>query len=573
MSGAFSAGGLITGLDSNSIIEQLMQIERQPITRLNTRIEALGTQKTAVKDLRSQLLTLRNLFQDFRFGSVFTQYNAASSEADAMTVSVSGANPVIGSYQVEVIGLASATVATSSGTLGAPIDPDATLDSSGIAAEISAGTFSVNGVTFNVDPETQSLNDILSTITADPNAGVNATYDSVTDKVTFSNKTAGDTSIIIFGGGDDTSSFLQTLGVTEATQSNGPTGETQVTSTYNLGAVDISKPLNEVRFAGGAITGTYFKVNGVTITYDPATEGISDVLARLNSSDANVTASYDSATDTIRVVSNKLGSRTIKFTEGDGNFLTLTNLTAAAQVAGNDAQFKINGGAVQTRSTNEVSDAIGGLTLNFLSVGTSTVTVSSNDDAIVEKVQELLTTFNESVDKIRGLVGIEGDLAGDGTIRAIENTLRSTVFNLVEGLGNCKSLPEIGITTGDSFDAEASAHLQLDEDTFREALRDDRVNVEALFSNANNTGIADQLFNYLDEATKATGFLNARVKSNGSIDTQISQLNDQIARLEDRVSQKETLLRKQFSQLEQMAAVYQQQGIALNSLSSQYLSI
>jgi len=81
------------------------------------------------------------------------------------------------------------------------------------------------------------------------------------------------------------------------------------------------------------------------------------------------------------------------------------------------------------------------------------------------------------------------------------------------------------------------------------------------------------LFNYLDEATKATGFLNARVKSNGSIDTQISQLNDQIARLEDRVSQKETLLRKQFSQLEQMAAVYQQQGIALNSLSSQYLSI
>lgn len=64
MSGAFNAGGLITGLDTNTIIRQLMPNERQPITRLQQRITTLQTQQSAVRDLRTQLLALRNAWQD-----------------------------------------------------------------------------------------------------------------------------------------------------------------------------------------------------------------------------------------------------------------------------------------------------------------------------------------------------------------------------------------------------------------------------------------------------------------------------------------------------------------------------
>ncbi len=570
MASGWSAGGLISGLDTNNIIYQLMQLERQPIIRYERKIDTLENQKEAIRDLRTQLLTLRNRLQDFRFGTIFDQYEAASSEETALTVEVSGPNPVVGSYEVEALQLASATVATSSGVLGHAIDPGANLNASGIAAEITGGTFSINGVTFTIDPETQSLNTILTEIT-NSEAGVTATYDEPTDKVTFANKTPGDTSIIIFGGGDDTSDFLGALNVTQATQTNGPGGETQVTSTRNLGAVDVSKPLNEVNFAGGSITGSNFKINGVTIEFDAATESILDVLAAINGSDAQVTASYDTATDTIRVVSNTLGSRTISFEPGDSNFLDLTNLTTAVQAAGKDAQFTLNGGAVQTRNTNEIADAIGGITLNLLSKGTSTVTVSGDDDAIVESVQEFITAFNDSVDKIRELVGSEGALSGDSSLRVIENTLRSGIFNRVDGLGEYKSLPEIGITTGEDFDSTATAHLELDEDAFREALRDGRINVKNLFSNNDRTGIADQLFEYVDEATRMTGFLNARAKANGSIDTQIRNLNDQIDRLEERVVRKEELLRRQFLRLEQLTAGFQQQGSSLATLASGFM--
>ncbi len=49
MAGSFNIGGLVSGLDTNSIINQLMQIERQPITRLQQRVTQLQNQRTAIQ--------------------------------------------------------------------------------------------------------------------------------------------------------------------------------------------------------------------------------------------------------------------------------------------------------------------------------------------------------------------------------------------------------------------------------------------------------------------------------------------------------------------------------------------
>ncbi|HOZ49430.1 MAG TPA: flagellar filament capping protein FliD [Candidatus Hydrogenedentes bacterium] len=569
MTTSFTTSGLITGLDTNSIITQLMLIERKPITRAEDRISVLKKQKEALGELRTQLFTLRNKFQDFRLNTIFDQYRAASSNEKALTVEISGSDPVIGSYAIDVLQLASATEASSSSVLGSPVNPNAAFNSSGIGQDVEGGIFSINGVQFSFDPDTQSLNNILGAINSSA-AGVTATYDAVTDKVTFANTNDDDTSVIIFGGDDDTSDFLSAINITNATQSTGAGNKTYATSTRNLGAVNPADDLASVPFANGAVTSGTFRINGITITIDAATDSISDVLTRINDSDAQVTASYDTSGDTIKIVSNTLGSRTIRFESGTSNFLDVTNLTAATQVAGNDARFTVNGGAAQTRNTNEVSDAIGGVTLNLLSVGASTVTVSGNDDAVVEKLNEFLTAFNDSVDKIRELTGSDGALAGDSSLQAIENYLRSGVFAQVTGYGDYKSLPEIGITTGDSFDSSAVAHLQLDEEAFREALRDDRLNIRNLFANTANTGIADTLYSYVDEISRTTGFLNARAKSNGSIDVQIRDLNDQIDRIEERVTKKETRLRTQFANLEKISATYQQQSSALSALASTY---
>jgi flagellar hook-associated protein 2 len=160
-------------------------------------------------------------------------------------------------------------------------------------------------------------------------------------------------------------------------------------------------------------------------------------------------------------------------------------------------------------------------------------------------------------------------LQGDFSIQEIEFYLRDTIFTQVQGItGTYSSLPDIGITTGNSFDSKATAHLELNTDTFQAALRSNRANVQAIFNNSGKTGVADQLFDYLDGITRTTGFLNDRSKSNGSIDQRIQDLNDQIARMEERVTMKEDRLRKQFAQLEQLSASFQSQNTVIQSLGS-----
>ncbi|MBI4558056.1 MAG: flagellar filament capping protein FliD [Candidatus Hydrogenedentes bacterium] len=570
MGGVFNVGGLITGLDTNNIIAQLMLLERQPITRLQARITALEAQRQAVLDLRTTLTTLRSRSQDFQFNGIFSQFLATSSSETVLTSEVTGTSPVAGSYTINVTQLASATVATSSAVLGDAINKNVSLDTSGITTPITAGQFTINGVAFTVDPASDSLQDIINDINSSA-AGVTASYSASTDKVTIRNSTPNDTSLINFGGTGDTSNFLAVIAVADATQTT-VSGETEVVSTRHLGAVDPSDVLNTVDFDAGTVTSGTFQINGITITIDVTVDSISDVLARINDSDAKVTATYDSSNDTIRVVSDVLGSRTIDFTSGTSNFLSRTNLTTATQTAGNDAQFTVNGGATQTRNTNDVTDAISGVTLSFLSTGTSSVTVSTDDDSIVEDVQEFVTAFNEAVRSLVELTAREGRLAGDASIRMIENYLRDNIFSQISGVsGDFKSLVDIGITTGDTFDSTAIAQLQLDEDAFRDALADDRLNVESLFTNTGGTGIADLFDDYLDDVASTTGFLNERSRTNGTIDEQIDAYNQRIEQLEDRLETHERRLRAQFTRLEQLSAGFQSQNTALASLAQVFL--
>ncbi|MFP4501497.1 MAG: flagellar filament capping protein FliD [Candidatus Hydrogenedentota bacterium] len=568
MSGGFSAGGLISGLDSNTLIQQLMQIERQPILRYQDRIEQLETQQTATRGLRTTLSNLRNTMQDFRLNDAFDQFSAASSEESVLTAEISGSNPVTGSFSLDVTRLASATTAASSAVIGGPIDNTATLDNSGIAADITTGTFSINGVAFNVDPTTDSLDDVMAQINAS-SAGVTATYDGTADTVTIANSTAGDTSIINFGATGDDSNFLDVLRVTQATQETNGDGSTEVTSTRNLGSVDATTTLDQANFANGAVTAGAFSINGINISVDPTQDSLQDITARISNSDAGVSASYDGTSDTIRLTSATPGSRTINFgAAGDtSNFLAIANLDTAVQDAGNDAEFSVNGGAAQTRNSNSIDDVIDGVTINLQSTGTSAVTVAVDSDTIVEDVRGFIEDFNTSISELRELTGEEGTLSGDLTLRQIDNFLLGNVFNNVEGVsGDLNTLLAIGISTGNDFSASSTPTLEMDEDAFRTALNDDRQTVSRLFSNEDGSGIADKFFKYLDDVAGFSGFLNARAKSNGTIDRQIRAVEDQIESLEQRLVHKEDRLRKSFLRLEELSAGFQNQASALGQL-------
>lgn len=570
MAGGISASGLITGIDSNALISQLMQLERQPITRLQNRITELNTQRTALTNVTNTLRTLRSRAQDFRLLDPFNKYTSSSGDEDVLTTSVSGSSPLVGTYSVQVIQLATATNAVGGGRVSQDIDPNATLENSGISTGITAGTFSINGVEFTVDPTTDSLNDVLNAINASA-AGVTATYDASQDRLVIANTDPGNTAVITLGRASDTSNLLTALGVRGATQYTNTNGSTEVRSSTVLGAVSTLDPLDQTNLRNGPLTAGTFSINGVSISVDPTSDALSDVLSRINSSDAGVIASYDPTSDVIRLQSKLLGSRNISIgAAGDtSNFLSVFALDTATQTVGEDAQISIDGGPTLTRNSNTITDAISGVTLNLKETGTARVTVSPDEDAAVNAVKAFIDQYNAAVSELRNQTATNGTLQGDSGLRSILSTLQNTLFSTVPGNNPAyTNLVDIGFNTGTTFNSREPQPVQLDEEKFRKALRDAPSAVKALFTNDDKTGIGDLMEDYLDGATSTTGFLSERTRTNGAIDRQIASINDRIRAMEERLTQRETRLRQTFTRLEQISANLRSQNAALSRIGS-----
>jgi flagellar hook-associated protein 2 len=102
----FSAGGLASGLDTNSIIDQLVKLESAPLNQLRARQTGVQTQISALADIVSKLSSLGTAASDLGTNGVVG--TTAASANDAFTA-VPGTDAVAGRYSVEVVQLARAS--------------------------------------------------------------------------------------------------------------------------------------------------------------------------------------------------------------------------------------------------------------------------------------------------------------------------------------------------------------------------------------------------------------------------------------------------------------------------------
>lgn len=100
--GSISAGvGLISGIDTASLIEQLLALEARGRTTLQRRVTNLQAQQTALLDVNARLLNFKSASTSFRTNKVFQSATAASSNESVLTATASaGAQP--GTYQFVV---------------------------------------------------------------------------------------------------------------------------------------------------------------------------------------------------------------------------------------------------------------------------------------------------------------------------------------------------------------------------------------------------------------------------------------------------------------------------------------
>lgn len=114
-------GGLSSGLDTQSMITKLMQIERLPVDRLEQKRNTLDYQKSMLQEVNLRLFDLQSRATDLTFSRTFkSKAVSASNERAVSAVASTEAN--VGVHTVRVKQLATNSVASSAFRLAAPLE-------------------------------------------------------------------------------------------------------------------------------------------------------------------------------------------------------------------------------------------------------------------------------------------------------------------------------------------------------------------------------------------------------------------------------------------------------------------
>lgn len=499
-------------------------------------------------------------------------------------------------------------------TVNSTFDGGVVLANETFATPITSGIFTIDGVQINIDPKVDTLQGVLSRITAMTN--LNATYDSETDKISFTRKD-GSTAPIGVGSSNDTSNFLSVAGMIAGVQD----GDT-LTASKTLSGVRTASPLDKAGFATSITTGT-FSINGVTFSINNTqSQTMDSVIDAINKNEkVGVKAQYNPTTGEFVLTSTETGNRAIAIGSASdtSNFLGAMGLTGAVQNIGQNCIYSIDslyGGEDQVSQTNNVSDAIEGMTFSFREVTTGAgeaITVKIDTEAAKVAIKDFIELYNEvttdiytkltekSDKELEGLTDAEKDalddddlktyekaykvglLRGDSTLRNIRSQLRNIVSSVVSGVDSSyNSLAKLGISTGavgSDYSATRVGTLSITNENALDAALQNEPELVARMFNADSVGqggkgIARRLKETLDSFTKSDGLLTSRIgrsdsTSNSHMDKEVAALNKQISAQRSKLAEKEEALLKKFSAMEKALSAYQAQSQSLaNSLSS-----
>jgi len=190
--------GLASGIDTETMIKQLMQAERAPVDRLSQKKQTLTWQRDAYREMNRGLLDLRTAANDMLLSKNYTAKTASSSDASKVSVSASPA-ATAGSVTIDKIGQlassASVTMTTAAGN-----SSDTTLVASGMftvtdgKVNVQINSFSADGKaiseTISLDA-TQKLSDLTSAINGKASLGMSAVYNDLTGKLVLTKTSTG----------------------------------------------------------------------------------------------------------------------------------------------------------------------------------------------------------------------------------------------------------------------------------------------------------------------------------------------------------------------------------------------
>ncbi|MEQ9114209.1 MAG: flagellar filament capping protein FliD [Miltoncostaeaceae bacterium] len=268
-----SFNGVGSGIDTAAIIEQLMRLERRPITQLETQRKSIESRQGVIQELNGLLGKMKDAASALFSATALRGTSATSADAGVATAATGTTAPA-GTYNIVVDSLAQAH--TTASAAAPPLVP-------GQSLEITVG----GATTTHTVAADESLSDFAARINGDDTSGVSASV--INDKLVLISRTAG-------GGGGITLSGDAAAGfgftTTQAAQDASAT----------INGLAVTSAGNTIEGAIADTTITLGKVGATTITVgldaDAATEQVQSFIDSYNALMGNIrnATKYDPAT-------------------------------------------------------------------------------------------------------------------------------------------------------------------------------------------------------------------------------------------------------------------------------------
>ncbi len=489
--------GLASGIDSQSIVSQLMQIEALPLQRMQQQQAILSNKQSLYASLKSILVAFNSSASALNTAASFNPIKAFSSDTDVATTTATS-SAVAGVYELAVSKLATTHKASSAAQAGAT------------TALGFSGTFVVNGRAVSVESS-----DTLSSIAGK----VNSTGSGVTASVINGGSGNAYLTLTSSASGGSNTIQLANLSGTALASLGFLTGAAtfrdavDVDSVRSLGFSSSSTTLSSL--LGTSANGN-FDIGTATIAVDFSTDSLQSIADKINADvNSSATATVVSVTkdgkttQKLEITGN--GGVLPAITDTDGLLESIGVLQRSYDnelVVAQDAEYTLDGFDF-TSSSNTVTDVVPGATFTLLKANdvtpeTATLTFSKDTAQIKSSFESLVSSYNDVVDFVQQTTEFDtetfasGPLFGESAVAQVESTLSGLLFRDI-GTGTLKNLAQIG------FGFDTDGKLTLDAAKLDQNLASDPESVRRLMMAVGDSTSNDLKFVTSTSATKNSG--------------------------------------------------------------------
>ncbi|MDI3293505.1 flagellar filament capping protein FliD [Janthinobacterium tructae] len=397
-------------------------------------------------------------------------------------------------------------------------------------------------------------------------------------KYKVANATTSDDKVLTATAGKDTVKGNYSVNVTQLAQAQtiSAAGQESTSALIGSGASTVLTfdfgSITGGTLTDGKYTGSTFDLDATrvarTVTIDGSNNSLQGIRDAINKAGIGVTASIisDGSDKPNRLVltSGKSGETSSMRVSVAGD-QDLSNLLSYApngtqnmtqSNAGQNAKLTVNGVAI-TSQTNNVENAVPGVTMSVLKIGTSNVGVTMDTSGIKTALTNFVKAYNELNTTVTGLTAVTpdlkqgaartgGPLVGDSTTNSLQASLRKLFGTSVPGLDSTvTSLSQLGV----AFQKDGT--LKLDTGKLQTAIDKNSDDVIKLLATSGST--TDSLVSFVSSTSNSTvgtkGISISKLATQGTLVgstaanlTITAGVNDQLSMIINGVDTKATLV-------------------------------